>query len=110
MNETKAAIVFITAPKREEAEQLAEILINERLAACVQILPEMTSIYRWQGKIEREREFLLLVKTTIDNFSELEKTVCENHSYETPEIVAVPAAAVSQPYFNWLFQEASGEQ
>ncbi|HEX8395895.1 MAG TPA: divalent-cation tolerance protein CutA [Pyrinomonadaceae bacterium] len=105
MNQSKAVIVFMTAPKREEAERLAEIIINERLAACVQILPEITSFYHWQGKIERDLEVLMLAKTTIDKFPELEKTVRENHSYEVPEIIAVPAEAVSAPYFNWLIKE-----
>lgn len=105
MNQSKAVVVFMTAPKRDEAERLAEILVNERLAACVQILPEVTSFYHWQGKIERDSEFLLLAKTTIDKFAPLERTVRENHSYEVPEIVAVPAEAVSASYLNWLKNE-----
>jgi periplasmic divalent cation tolerance protein len=105
MNQSKAVIVFMTAPKRDEAERLAEILVNERLAACVQILPEITSFYHWQGKIERDAEVLILAKTTIDKFPELEKTVRENHSYEVPEIIAVPSEAVSAPYSNWLTKE-----
>lgn len=102
MNDKKAVVVFMTAPKSEEAARLAEILIENRLAACVQILPEITSFYRWQGKIERDREVLILAKTTTDKFAELEKTVRENHSYEVPEIVAVPAESVSAPYLEWL--------
>ncbi|HEX8266099.1 MAG TPA: divalent-cation tolerance protein CutA [Pyrinomonadaceae bacterium] len=105
MNQSKAVIVFMTAPNREEAERLAEILVNERLAACVQILPEITSFYHWQGKIERDAEVLILAKTTIDKFLELEKTVRENHGYEVPEIVAVSAEAVSDAYLNWLIKE-----
>jgi periplasmic divalent cation tolerance protein len=107
MNEqkTEAVVVFMTAPKREEAERLAEILVSRRLAACVQILPEITSFYHWQGKIERDSELLILAKTTIDKFAELEKTIRERHSYTVPEIVAVPAEAVSAPYLNWLKTE-----
>lgn len=100
----------MTAPKREEAERIAEILIERRLAACVQILPEVTSFYRWQGKIERDAEILILAKTTEEKFAELEKTVRENHSYEVPEIVAVPAEAISESYLNWLVKEVSNKQ
>lgn len=105
MNQSKAVIVFMTAPNREEAERLAEILVNGRLAACVQILPEITSFYHWLGKIERDTEVLILAKTTIDKFPEMEKVVRENHSYEVPEIIAVSAEAVSDSYLNWLINE-----
>ena len=107
MNEakTEAIVVFMTAPTRAEAERLAEILVNQRLAPCVQLLPEITSYYHWQGKIERDAEILILAKTTTDRFNELEKTVRENHSYTSPEIAAVPASKVSEPYFRWLVEE-----
>lgn len=109
MNEakTEAIVVFMTAPTREEAERLAEMLVNQRLAACVQLLPEITSFYHWQGKVERDSETLILAKTTTDKFGELERTVRENHSYTTPEIVAVPASDVSAPYLRWLVEETS---
>lgn len=111
MNESKteAIVVLITAPAREEAERLAEILIAARVCACVQILPGITSFYRWQGKTERNREFLILAKTIKDKFFELEKIVLENHSYEVPEIVAVPAEEVSDSYLRWLIKEIKNE-
>lgn len=99
---SEATVVFITAANREEAARLAEMLVGARLAACVQILPEIESIYRWQGKIEREAEVLLLAKSTRAKFEDLEREVRAIHSYETPEIVAVPATAVSGPYLKWL--------
>ena len=95
-------VVFITAPTREEAARLAELLVGARLAACVQILPEMESVYRWEGKIERQAEFLILVKTTHDKFAQLEREVRAIHSYETPEIVAIPVSEISEPYLKWL--------
>jgi periplasmic divalent cation tolerance protein len=95
-------VVFVTAPNREEATRLAELLVGARLAACVQILPEMESIYRWEGKIERQAEFLMLVKSTRDKFDQLEREVRAIHSYETPEIVAVPVSEISEPYSTWL--------
>jgi periplasmic divalent cation tolerance protein len=97
-----AIVVFMTASSGEEAARLAEMLVGAHLAACVQILPEMESVYRWQGKIERQSEVLLLAKTTIDKFEELEREVRALHSYETPEIIAVPVTAGSAPYLEWL--------
>jgi periplasmic divalent cation tolerance protein len=103
MQEASAAIVvLITAGSREEALRLAEMLVGARLAACVQVLPEIESIYHWQGRIERAPEVLLLVKTTAAHFAELEREVRALHSYETPEIVALPITAVSTPYLEWL--------
>jgi periplasmic divalent cation tolerance protein len=97
-----AIVVFMTAPTGEEAARLADMLVGANLAACVQILPEMESVYRWQGKIERQPEILLLAKTTQAKFAELEREVRALHSYETPEIVAVPITAASTPYLKWL--------
>ena len=92
----------MTAANREEAVRIAEMLVGARLAGCVQILPEIQSIYRWQGEVARENEVLLLAKTTNDRFDELDRAVKEIHSYETPEILALPATAVSGPYLKWL--------
>lgn len=98
----QAIVVFMTASNRDEAEKLAQILVEQRLAACVQILPEIVSFYHWQDEILQDKEVLLLAKTTDEKFAQLEKSVRENHSYEVPEIVAVPAEKVSAPYFKWL--------
>lgn len=98
-----AIVVFMTAASGEEATRLADLLIGAHLAACVQILPEMESVYRWEGKIERQSEILLMAKTTIAKFAELEREVRALHSYDTPEIIAVPVIAGSSPYLSWLF-------
>ncbi|MEP6923132.1 MAG: divalent-cation tolerance protein CutA [Pyrinomonadaceae bacterium] len=103
----KAIMVFITSANREEAEKIARILVEERQAACVQILSQIKSFYRWQGEVIQDKEILLLAKTTAENFAELEKTVCANHSYEVPEIVAVPATQISEPYLNWLWENTT---
>jgi periplasmic divalent cation tolerance protein len=97
-----AIVVFMTAANGEEATRLADMLVGAHLAACVQILPEMESVYRWQGKIERQSEILLLAKTTKDKFQDLEREVRALHSYETPEIIAVPVILGSAPYLEWL--------
>jgi periplasmic divalent cation tolerance protein len=98
----EAIVVFITAANGEEATRLADMLVGAHLAACVQILPEMESVYRWQGKIERQSEVLLIAKTTRGKFDELEREIRALHSYDTPEIVAVPIVTGSVPYLEWL--------
>jgi len=102
-----AIVVFMTAANGEEATRLAEMLVGAHLAACVQILPEMESVYRWQGKIERQSEVLLIAKTTRGKFDDLEREVRALHSYNTPEIVAVPIVAGSAPYLEWLIKAAA---
>jgi periplasmic divalent cation tolerance protein len=99
-----AIVVFMTAANGEEATRLADMLVGAHLAACVQILPEMESVYRWQGRIERQSEVLLLAKTTRDKFEELEREVRALHSYDTPEIIAISVTAGSGPYLDWLRQ------
>jgi len=98
----EAILVLLTAGSREEAVRLADILVVARLAACVQILPEIESVYHWQGSIERAPEILLLAKTTLANFTALEAAVRALHTYETPEIIALPITAASAPYLDWL--------
>lgn len=99
---TEAIAVFITVANREEAARLTEMLVEKRLAACVQILPGIESVYRWQGKVERQSEVLIIAKTTGARFDELEKEVRALHSYETPEIVAFQLTAGSSAYLEWL--------
>ena len=99
---SEAVLVFMTAANGEEAARLADMLVAAHLAACVQILPEMESVYRWQGKVERQAEILLIAKTTLARFDELEREVRALHSYETPEIIAIPVSAGSGPYLKWL--------
>ena len=98
----EAIVVLMTAANGEEAARLADLLIGAHLAACVQIFPEMESVYRWQGKIERQSEILLLAKTARSKFEDLEREVRALHSYETPEIIAFPIVAGSAPYLDWL--------
>ncbi len=101
-----AIVVLMTAGSQEEASRLAEMLVGAHLAACVQIMPQMESIYRWKGEVHRAPEFLLLVKTTAACFDELEREVRALHTYDTPEIIALPVAHVSAPYFDWLTSNA----
>jgi periplasmic divalent cation tolerance protein len=95
-------IVITITPNIAEGEMLAERIVSEKLAACVQILPEMTSFYFWQGEVRREGEHLLLIKTLEEKFDELQRFIRENHSYDVPEIVAIEAEKVSEDYLAWM--------
>jgi periplasmic divalent cation tolerance protein len=103
-----AIVVFMTAPNADEARRIANELVERQLAACVQILPQIESVYRWNGEVRHDTEVLIIAKTTAAQFDELERAVRETHSYDTPEIVAVPMAHVSEPYRAWLIENVSG--
>ena len=94
--------VYITCSDEEEARKIAWVLVEEKLAACVNILPSMTSIYEWEGRIEEESEFVLIAKTEISKFSELEEKVKALHSYDVPCICALNVAQVSQEFEGWV--------
>lgn len=98
-------LVFCACENPPQAIQIAEALVNARLAACVNILPSVHSIYRWQGKLETAEEVLLLIKTTGEHFPSLEDRIRELHTYDTPEIVAVPITAGSEKYLSWLREQ-----
>lgn len=95
-------VVLTTAPNIEESESLAQKIVEARLAACVQVLPPMTSVYFWENAVQRESEHLLLIKTLPERFDELKDFIQTNHSYEVPEIVALNAEKVSDSYLNWI--------
>ena len=95
-------IVFVTHPDMEKAKELSTILVEEHLAACVNILPGIESIYLWDGKVETGKEFLLLIKTSAEKLPSLEKRVLDLHPYSTPEFVAIPASYVTEKYMAWV--------
>lgn len=95
-------LVFTTVPSEEEGIALARKIVSEKLAACVQVLPGMTSVYFWEGEVQSEAEHLLLVKTLSERYDKLEEFIRSNHTYDTPEIVAVRADRVSEGYMKWL--------
>jgi periplasmic divalent cation tolerance protein len=98
----EAVVVLCTVPNVEAAEALAEALVGESLAACVSILSEIRSIYRWKGAIERDSERLCVIKTTRDSFEALRARIVELHPYEVPEVIALPVVAAYAPYLEWL--------
>ena len=97
-----AILVTCACPDHDVADRLAHELVEARLAACVQVLPGMTSTYRWQGAIERADEVLLLAKTWDDRLDALVATLRARHLYEVPEIMAVPAAGGLAAYLDWV--------
>jgi len=97
-----ALLVMTTTETVEAANQLAQQLVERELAACVQIVTPMTSVYRWQGKIETAAEVLVLIKTTPAIYVALEAALKQLHSYQTPEVIAVPITAGSAEYLTWL--------
>ncbi|HMK56929.1 MAG TPA: divalent-cation tolerance protein CutA [Dissulfurispiraceae bacterium] len=98
----EALIVYITAPHEEEAARIARTLVEERLAGCVNIVKDIRSIYSWQGKIEDEKEVLLIVKTRPQLFQAVSARVQELHSYSVPEVIAMPVVCGSEEYLKWL--------
>lgn len=105
---THKIVVFCTCESEEQAEKLARLAVERHLAACANIVPGVRSIYRWQGAMEDAREFLLIFKTTEERFEELSRALREAHSYEVPEIVAMPVVAGSPAYLAWLEAETRG--
>ncbi len=97
-------IVLTTTPTDREADLLAAKIVEARLGACVQILPQMKSVYIWEGKLRREGEHLLLIKTLPEKYDELSDFITANHSYDVPEIVAIDAERVSEPYLQWIVE------
>jgi len=100
-------LVLCTCPNDVEALSIAQRLVEERLSACVNILPRLRSIYRWQGKVEQAEEYLLLIKTTSARFAFLRTRIQELHSYDTPEIIALDITEGSEKYLTWLEAQVS---
>ena len=98
-------VVLITAGSQEEAHRIGDALIGQRKAACVNIIPQINSLFRWEGKIEDDRESLLLVKTRAELFPEVVDAVKSVHSYDVPEIIALPIVEGSQDYLKWIGEE-----
>ena len=99
---TDALLVFTTLPNADKAAEIARALVEERLAACANLLPAVRSIYRWEGKIRDENEVLVLLKTRAENVERLKARILELHPYEVPEILAVPVESGYQAYLDWL--------
>jgi periplasmic divalent cation tolerance protein len=99
---TDARIVLTTAGSPQEAEKIARALVDRRLAACVNVVPQIQSIYRWKGKIEQETEWLLIIKTRLRAVESVSQTIKELHSYELPECIILEVSDGSAAYLNWI--------
>jgi periplasmic divalent cation tolerance protein len=97
-----ALVVLTTVARAEDAEYIAREMVERRLAACVNLLPPVTSVYRWQGEVTREQEHVLLMKTHEDRFEALRARLVEIHPYETPEVIALPVVAGHAAYLRWI--------
>jgi periplasmic divalent cation tolerance protein len=102
----KAIIVLCTCPDEPSAERIATALVEEHLAACVNRIPGIASTYRWQGKIQRDNECLLLIKTTRERFDALRERIVALHPHELPEVIAVDIALGLDRYLDWIESEA----
>lgn len=114
MPEDEARVVLVTVPDEAAAAALVERLVEERLVACGNIVPGMTSIYRWQGKVERAREALVIFKTTEAGAGDLIRRVPEIHPYDVPEVLVLPVESGHRPYIDWVVanvgQESDGRR
>jgi len=102
LHNNEEIVVFVTAPDEDGAVGIAKSLVEERLAACVNIIKDIRSIYSWQGKIEDDSEVLMVIKTRSELFVPLSKRIKELHSYTVPEIIALPIITGSEDYLKWI--------
>ena len=96
------AVIFVTAPDKKQAKQIANKLIKTKLAACVNIIPGVESLFSWKGKIDSAKELLLIIKSEKSKLPRIIKTVKSLHSYEVPEIIALPIVAGNKEYLRWI--------
>ncbi len=95
-------VVLVTCPTRAVARRIASQLVRRHLAACVNVIPGLTSVFRWEGKMESAREVLLVIKTTNRQFEPLRRAILQLHPYKVPEIIALPVIAGHRPYLKWV--------
>ncbi|HKT51140.1 MAG TPA: divalent-cation tolerance protein CutA [Candidatus Angelobacter sp.] len=99
---TDTRIVLTTAGSPQEAEKIARALVERRLAACVNVIPQIQSVYRWKQKIEQETEWLLIIKTRLNMFESVRDAIKELHSYDLPECIMLDVSDGSEAYLNWI--------
>jgi uncharacterized protein involved in tolerance to divalent cations len=106
--ENDCVLVWTTIGKTADGRGMASILVTERLAACVNVLPEMESFYRWKGQVEADHERQLIMKTTVARVPALRARVHELHDYEVPEFIVMPIVGGSDAYLNWIRESTAG--
>jgi periplasmic divalent cation tolerance protein len=110
MEESTYIVLFTTASNSEEAHKIAEVLLSQRMAACVNIVPGISSLFWWQDKLDSAQESLLIAKTKASLLNEIITLVREIHSYEVPEIIALPIIGGNQDYLEWIDKEVRSDQ
>ncbi len=106
---SQACVILVTTSSEAEAEMIAAALLKERLVACVNILGPIRSLYRWEGKITNDREWLLVIKSRAERFVAVEARVRTLHSYEVPEVISLPLLAGSVSYLDWILKETTSD-
>jgi len=104
---TNKRLVLTTTSSLEESKKIAREVVDRRLAACVNIVPKIESVYRWEGKVEEAQEYLLLIKTTAEAFPRLREAIQRLHSYEVPECITLAVEEGSESYLNWIDDSVS---
>ncbi|MBI4004124.1 MAG: divalent-cation tolerance protein CutA [Candidatus Omnitrophica bacterium] len=104
---TRCIVVLVTCPTRAVARRIASAVVTKRLAACVNVIPGIQSTFRWQGKIDRCREVLLIIKTTAPRLAALRRAVLSLHPYDVPEVIALPLVDGHPPYLTWVRRAVS---
>ncbi|KAE9549005.1 hypothetical protein FO519_007778 [Halicephalobus sp. NKZ332] len=99
------SVVYVTVPSQEVADKIARSAVEQRLAACVNIVPGIKSVYQWKGKVEEDNELLLIVKTKTTELERLRDHVIKNHPYEVPEFISLPIESGSEPYLKWINEQ-----
>jgi periplasmic divalent cation tolerance protein len=103
----RAAVVLVNAASAEQADSIAHTLVGERLAACANIVSSIRSVYRWKGEVETATEHLMIIKTRANLVAKVEARVKELHSYEVPEVIALPIVAGAKSYLDWVFESTA---
>ena len=107
---TRELLVLVTTSGKDEAATIADALVSEQIAACVNIIDSVQSVYRWEGKIAHDSEALMIIKTTDDRYDDLERRVKQLHSYSTPEVIAMRIERGSREYLAWLGESVSSSE
>lgn len=110
MSDAQVLLVMSNVPDNASAQALARTIVEAKLAACVNILPGVQSVYRWQGQIEQANEVTLLIKTTPQHYAQLQWALVDAHPYDVPEVIALPVTEGYAPYLQWVVAETSSEK
>lgn len=103
------SVCFVTVPSREVGIRIGRLLVNGKAAACVNVIPQVTSIYEWEGKVQEDQELLLMIKTRRQAVEDVIRLVRENHPYTCPEVISMDIAGGHSAYLNWVLSQTSGE-